>query len=57
MTMSLSAVPNPAMGEEWRRGWYPERITPRESDASVLIVGAGPAGLRLPAPSASEATL
>ena len=36
---------NPAMGEEWRRGWHPEIIRPKESDAHVLIVGAGPAGL------------
>ena len=35
------------MGEEWRRGWHPERIRPRESDKPVLVVGAGPAGLTL----------
>src|SRR5258705_10252089 len=46
MTMSpIRCTQNPSMGEEWRRGWHPERIRPRESDASVLIVGAGPAGL------------
>jgi dimethylamine/trimethylamine dehydrogenase len=46
MTMSpIRCTQNPAMGEEWRRGWHPERIRPRASDASVLIVGAGPAGL------------
>jgi len=33
------------MGEEWRRGWHPERIAPRRSDRRVLVVGAGPAGL------------
>jgi dimethylamine/trimethylamine dehydrogenase len=33
------------MGEEWRRGWHPERIRPKESDATILVVGAGPAGL------------
>ena len=33
------------MGEEWRRGWHPEHIPPKSSDATVLIVGAGPAGL------------
>ena len=33
------------MGEEWRKGWHPERIRPRESDKPVLVVGAGPAGL------------
>jgi dimethylamine/trimethylamine dehydrogenase len=36
---------NPSMGEEWRRGWHPERIRPKPSDAKVLVVGAGPAGL------------
>jgi dimethylamine/trimethylamine dehydrogenase len=33
------------MGEEWRRGWHPEVITAKGSDARVLIVGAGAAGL------------
>jgi dimethylamine/trimethylamine dehydrogenase len=36
---------NATIGEEWRRGWHPERIAPAASPASVLIVGAGPAGL------------
>ncbi|MDE2304662.1 MAG: FAD-dependent oxidoreductase [Gammaproteobacteria bacterium] len=36
---------NPTIGEEWRRGWHPERFEPAASDASVLIVGGGPAGL------------
>ena len=36
---------NPSMGEEWRRGWHPERMKPKTTDASVLVVGAGPAGL------------
>jgi dimethylamine/trimethylamine dehydrogenase len=36
---------NPTMGEEWRRNWHPERIPPGDPDQSVLIVGAGPAGL------------
>jgi dimethylamine/trimethylamine dehydrogenase len=46
MTMSpIRCTQNPTMGEEWRRGWHPERIRPRESDASVLIIGSGPAGL------------
>jgi dimethylamine/trimethylamine dehydrogenase len=33
------------MGEEWRRGWHPEIIPPKKSEGSVLVVGAGPAGL------------
>ena len=45
-TMSpIRCTQNPSMGEEWRRGWHPERIRPRESEARVLVVGAGPAGL------------
>jgi dimethylamine/trimethylamine dehydrogenase len=41
----LRCTQNPTMGEEWRRGWHPEVIAPKKSDASVLVVGAGPAGL------------
>ena len=45
-TMSpIRCTQNPTMGEEWRRGWHPEYIRPRESEKPVLIVGAGPAGL------------
>ena len=45
-TMSpIRCTQNPTMGEEWRKGWHPERIRARESDWPVLIVGAGPAGL------------
>ncbi len=36
---------NPTAGEEWRRGWHPEKIAKKGSDDGVLIVGAGPAGL------------
>jgi dimethylamine/trimethylamine dehydrogenase len=41
----IRCTQNPSMGEEWRRGWHPERIRPKVSEASVLVVGAGPAGL------------
>ncbi len=41
----LRCTQNPSMGEEWRRGWHPERMRPKVTDAKVLVVGAGPAGL------------
>ncbi len=41
----IRCTQNPSMGEEWRRGWHPERIRPKATDAKVLVVGAGPAGL------------
>jgi dimethylamine/trimethylamine dehydrogenase len=45
-TMSpIRCTQNPSIGEEWRRGWHPERLRPRTTEAKVLIVGGGPAGL------------
>ncbi len=41
----IRCTQNPTMGEEWRKGWHPERIPTKGSDTSVLIVGGGPAGL------------
>lgn len=41
----IRCTQNPSMGEEWRRGWHPERIRPKTVEAKVLVVGAGPAGL------------
>ncbi len=41
----IRCTQNPTMGEEWRRGWHPERFRPKTGDAKVLIAGAGPAGL------------
>ncbi|MEZ5774938.1 MAG: FAD-dependent oxidoreductase [Hyphomicrobiaceae bacterium] len=41
----LRCTQNPTMGEEWRRGWHPEVIAPKASEARVLVVGGGPAGL------------
>ncbi len=45
-TMSpIRCTQNPSMGEEFRRGWHPERVRGKTSDANVVVVGAGPAGL------------
>lgn len=41
----IRCTQNPTMGEEWRRGWHPERANPNTSDEPVLIIGGGPAGL------------
>jgi dimethylamine/trimethylamine dehydrogenase len=41
----IRCTQNPTMGEEWRRGWHPERIPQKQSEDKVLVVGAGPAGL------------
>ena len=35
---------NPTAGEEWRRGWHPEKVR-RDATGSALVVGGGPAGL------------
>jgi dimethylamine/trimethylamine dehydrogenase len=43
--LPIRCTQNPAMGEEWRRGWHPERIRDAASERSVLVVGGGPAGL------------
>jgi dimethylamine/trimethylamine dehydrogenase len=45
-TMSpIRCTQNSSMGEEFRRGWHPERSRAKESDSTILVVGAGPAGL------------
>ncbi len=41
----IRCTQNPTLGEEWRRGWHPERIPVKGSNRSVLVVGGGPAGL------------
>mgnify|MGYP001217646441 FL=1 len=41
----IRCTQNPTMGEEYRRNWHPEVVASRGSDAEVLIVGAGPAGM------------
>ena len=41
----IRCTQNPTTGEEWRKGWHPERIERDRSLGRVLVVGAGPAGL------------
>ncbi|CAN5149253.1 NAD(P)-binding protein [soil metagenome] len=41
----MRCTQNPTMGEEWRRGWHPEKIRAASGSAHILIAGAGPAGL------------
>lgn len=45
LSVPIRCTQNPTMGEEWRRGWHPEIIEPKSSQASILVIGAGPAGL------------
>jgi dimethylamine/trimethylamine dehydrogenase len=42
----LGCAQNATAGEEYRRGWHPERFTrAANADRDVLVVGAGPAGM------------
>ena len=45
ISVPIRCTQNPTMGEEWRRGWHPERIEPRKSNDGILVVGGGPSGL------------
>jgi dimethylamine/trimethylamine dehydrogenase len=41
----IRCTQNPTMGEEWRRGWHPEKISAKKSNKPILVIGGGPAGL------------
>ncbi len=42
----LGCTQNAAAGEEYRRGWHPERFSSASNaDRDVLVVGAGPSGM------------
>jgi dimethylamine/trimethylamine dehydrogenase len=44
--VTIGCTQNPTSGEEHRRGWHPERVTPAANrDRDVLVIGAGVAGL------------
>ncbi|MFZ1813653.1 MAG: FAD-dependent oxidoreductase [Rhizobiaceae bacterium] len=46
MNMAISrCTQNPTFMEEWRKGWHPEIMNRKGPSSSVLVVGAGPAGL------------
>ena len=45
MGVPIRCTQNPTMGEEWRRGWHPEKIETKGKETEALVVGAGPAGL------------
>ena len=41
----IMCTQNQTVGEEYRRGWHPERFAPTLQKCSVLVIGAGPAGM------------
>ncbi|MGL4321480.1 MAG: FAD-dependent oxidoreductase [Paracoccaceae bacterium] len=46
MTGGISrCTQNTAFMEEWRKGWHPEKARKKGTSETVLVVGAGPAGL------------
>ena len=45
LSYPMRCTQNPTIGEEWRKGWHPERIAPAGSAETILVVGGGPSGL------------
>ncbi len=45
LSVPMRCTQNPTVGEEWRRGWHPEKFAPKTSEDSILVVGGGPSGL------------
>lgn len=45
LSAPIRCTQNPTMGEEWRKGWHADQVPERHADESVLVIGAGPAGL------------
>ena len=41
----IRCTQNPTTGEEWRKGWHPERVDHDPGPGRVLVIGGGPAGL------------
>lgn len=44
-SIPLNCTQNPTISQEWKRGWHPEIVPSAQSRKSVLVAGAGPAGL------------
>ncbi len=45
MMVPIRCTQNPTMGEEWRRGWHPEKVSVTKARKKILVVGGGPSGL------------
>ena len=43
--VAIRCTQNPTVNEEWRRDWHPEQVPAAVKSESILVVGAGPAGL------------
>jgi dimethylamine/trimethylamine dehydrogenase len=41
----IMCTQNMTIGEEYRRGWHPEKFSKTNAPCSVLVVGGGPAGM------------
>lgn len=41
----IRCTQNPTMGQEWKRGWHPEKTKPAKTPVQTLVIGGGPAGL------------
>ena len=55
LSVPIRCTQNPTMGEEWRKGWHPEKMqSAGVAGETVLIVGAGPAGMEAARASAKR---
>ena len=44
-SIPLNCTQNPTISQEWRRGWHPEVVPSAKAKKTLLVAGAGPAGL------------
>ena len=47
LAIPIRCTQNPTMGEEWRRGWHPEKIQRKGDEETALVVGSGQQGLNV----------